>query len=62
MIPRLQNKSYEERLKKLNLISLSKHRLRWDLIEVSQVFYGFDNIIINDYITTDIKAPSVTMT
>ena len=44
MIPRLRNKSYEDRLKQLNLFSLSKHRLRGNLIEVLKIFHGFDNI------------------
>ena len=56
MIPRLRNKSYEEPLKELNLFSLSKRRLRGDLIEVFKIFHGFDNININDYVTTDLTS------
>ena len=56
MIPRLRNKSYEERLKELNLFSLSKRRLRGDLIEVFKMFHGFDNVNINDYVTTDLTS------
>ena len=52
MIPRLRNKSYEERLKELNL-RLSKCRLRGDLIEAFKIFHGFDNISINNDVTTD---------
>ena len=53
MIPRLRNISYEERLKELNLFSLSKRRMRGDLIEVFKIFKGFDNISAEDYLTVD---------
>ena len=53
IIPRLRNKSYDERLEELNLFSLSKRRLRGDLIEVFKIFKGFDNINVNDYFTLD---------
>ena len=56
MIPRLRNKSYEERLNELNLFSLSKRRLRGNLIKVSKNFLGLDNININYYVTTDLTS------
>ena len=53
MIPRLRNKSYEERLEELNLFSLPKRRIRGDLIEVFKIFKGFSNLDANKYFTID---------
>ena len=53
MIPRLRNKPYEERLKELNLFSLSSRRMRGDLIEVFKMIRGFSNVNINDYLNID---------
>jgi hypothetical protein len=53
MIPRLRNLPYEERLEELSLFSLSKRRMRGDLIEVFKIFKGFDNINAEDYFTID---------
>ena len=53
MTPRLQNKPYEERLRELNFFSLSKRRLLGVQIEEFKNFLGFDNISLNNYVTTD---------
>lgn len=53
MIPRLKNKPYEERLRELNLFSLSSRRMRGDLIEVFKMFHGLDNVNINDYLNVN---------
>ncbi|MCP3680870.1 MAG: hypothetical protein GY782_11710, partial [Gammaproteobacteria bacterium] len=45
MIPRLRNKSYEDRLKNLNLFNLSKRRMRGDLIQVFKILKGKDNMV-----------------
>ena len=53
MIPRLRNKPYEERLEALNLFSLTKRRIRGDLIEVFKIFHGYNNLDVNKYFTID---------
>ena len=53
MIPRLRNKSYEDRLEELKLFSLTKRRLRGDLIEVFKIMKGFDNLDMNKYFEID---------
>ncbi len=51
MIPRLRCKPYEERLQELNLFSLSKRRMRGDLVEVFKMFKDFVNVDVSDYST-----------
>ena len=43
-IPALRNLPYDERLKRLDMFSLKKRRIRGDLIEVFKILNGFDNI------------------
>ncbi len=44
MITSLRNKSYEERLSRLNLFSLEKRRLRGKIIECFKILKGFINV------------------
>ena len=53
MIPNLRNKTYEERLKELNLFPLSQRRLRGDLIQVFKIIKGIDNMDCSKYFTID---------
>ena len=53
LIPRLRNKPYEERLNELNLFSLTKWRLRGDLIEVFKIIKGIENMDMEKYFTID---------
>ncbi len=47
MIPSLRNKSYEERLARINLFSLKKRHLRGKLIECFKILKGFRNVDAN---------------
>ncbi len=47
MIPSLRNKSYEERLARLNLFSLEKRRLQGKLIQCFKILKGFTNVDAN---------------
>ena len=44
LISDVKDKSYENRLRILNLTTLETRRLRGDLIEVFKIFKGFDNL------------------
>ncbi len=53
MIPSFSNKSYEERLPRLNLFSLEKHRLRGKLIECFKILKGLTNVDANKLFSTE---------
>ena len=53
MIPKLRNKPYYRRLKELNEFSLTKRRLREDLLTLLSIFKRFINMKPDDYFTID---------
>ncbi len=58
MIPSLRNKSYEERLARLNLLSFEKRRLRGKLIECFKMRKGFTNVDANKLFSIDELSPT----
>ena len=44
MVPGLQDKSYQDRLKELGLITLMQRRVRGDMIELYRLLHGFDKV------------------
>ena len=64
IIPGLrEKKSYEKRLKEMNLFTLSKCRLQWDCIYECIIFRCSDSISIHDYLLQlpILEAPLVTI-
>ena len=51
LIPNIRNKSYENRLKSLNMFSLKKRRLRGDLIQAFKILKGIDDIRVENVFT-----------
>ena len=51
LVPNLRYKTYEERLKYLNLTTLETRRLRGDLIEVFKILKGIDDIDYHNFFT-----------
>ena len=58
LIPNLRNKTYEERLRELNLFSLEKRRLRGKLIECFKILRGFTNMEIEGILTIAPELPT----
>ena len=56
LIPGIKYLPYEERLRKLNLHSLSRRRTRSDLIEVYKMINGLSNIDINRHLSFSTSA------
>ena len=53
MIPRLRNLSYEERLKRLDIFSLRRRRLRFYWIEVLKMIHGSDKVNLEKLFCAD---------
>ena len=50
LIPSIQDRSYKDRFKMLNLFTLSKRRLRGDLIEASNSLKDLKKLTISNYL------------
>ena len=53
MIPALKSLSYEDRLKKLNMFSLKRRRVRGDMIEVYKMLNGLDKVDLGRLFVVD---------
>ena len=53
MIPIFQKLSYEERLKRLGMFSLSRRRLRGDMVELLKMIHGMDKVDIGKLFCID---------
>jgi hypothetical protein len=49
LIYNLRHLSYEDRLKKVGMVTLEKRRMRADLIQTYKIVYGVDNVKMSDY-------------
>ena len=58
LIPSIRNKPYEDRLKHLDLYSLTKRRLRGKLIQCFKIVKGFDNVNMNNFSTFAPEMPT----
>ena len=58
LIPSIRNKPYEDRLKHLDLYSLTKRRLRGKLIQCFKIVKGFDNVNMDNFFTFAPEMPT----
>ena len=56
----MSNKSYQDRLKLLNLPSLEFHRMRGDLIEVYKIIHAIYDPVTTDKLFTKVSGHSTT--
>ena len=49
LIPNIRHKSYSERIKELNLMTLEQRRERIDMIQTYKIINNIDNVSVSDY-------------